>query len=143
MPRRLIKLHDMNGLSSENMQDYPRPLISVVMPVHNQERVLRETLESVLAQSLRNFELICVDDGSTDSSVAIEREFADRDFRIRLFLRAAEGAARAKLWPGPGNRPLRHLPRLRQPVSPRPTAEHGQRAGGERGRRLHMRSGHF
>ena len=66
------------------------------MPVYNQERVLQQTLQSIAAQTLQSFELICVDDGSTDGSVRIECAFRDADSRMRLFLREHEGAASAR-----------------------------------------------
>ena len=72
------------------------PIVSVIMPVHNQERELQQTLESIEAQTLKSFELICVDDGSTDGSVSIERAFKDADPRMRLFLREHKGAANAR-----------------------------------------------
>ena len=86
----------MNDSKSDKTDTYPRPLVSIVMPVHNQQLVLRQTLESVCAQSLHNFELVLVDDGSIDGSLAIEREFARRDSRIRLFPCTAKGAAPAR-----------------------------------------------
>ena len=85
-----------NRPESDSAADYPQPLVSVVMPVRDQERVLCQTLESVLAQSLENFELVLVDDGSADGSPGIEREFADRDPRVRLFPREAQGAGPAR-----------------------------------------------
>ena len=45
------------------------PKISVIIPVYNAEKYLNKTLESTLKQSLKDIEVICVDDGSTDSSV--------------------------------------------------------------------------
>lgn len=48
--------------------------ISVIIPVYNAERYLRKCLDSILNQSLQDIEVICVDDGSTDSSVAILQE---------------------------------------------------------------------
>lgn len=60
------------------------PTISVVLPVYNGERYLREAIESILAQTFTNFELIAVDDRSTDSSPAILAEYAARDSRMRV-----------------------------------------------------------
>jgi glycosyltransferase involved in cell wall biosynthesis len=60
------------------------PRVSVVMPVRNGERFLREALDSTLAQTLTDFELIVVDDGSTDSTPAILAEAAARDPRVRV-----------------------------------------------------------
>ncbi|MCQ2370492.1 MAG: glycosyltransferase [Akkermansia sp.] len=62
----------------------PEPLVSVVIPVYNAEKYLRETLDCVCNQTLRNIEIICVDDGSTDSSQDILQEYAARDPRFRI-----------------------------------------------------------
>ncbi len=59
-------------------------LVSVVLPVYNGEKYLKEAIESVLAQTYRTWELIVVDDGSTDQSLAIAREYAEKDGRIRV-----------------------------------------------------------
>jgi Glycosyl transferase family 2 len=56
-----------------------------VMPVYNADRFLRAAIESVLAQTFSVFEFLIYDDGSTDASVAIVREYALRDSRIRFF----------------------------------------------------------
>lgn len=58
--------------------------VSVVMPVRNGERFLREALDSTLAQTLPDFELIAVDDGSTDATQEILAEVAGRDPRLRV-----------------------------------------------------------
>jgi len=60
------------------------PLVSVLMPVYNVEAFLGEALESVLAQTYSRFELVVVDDGSTDGSWAIAAAAAARDTRVRL-----------------------------------------------------------
>jgi glycosyltransferase involved in cell wall biosynthesis len=60
------------------------PAVSVLMPVYNARRYLAEAVESVLAQSFADFELIAVDDGSTDRSGRILRRFARRDPRVRV-----------------------------------------------------------
>ena len=59
------------------------PTISVVLPVYNQEKYVAETLESVLAQTFQDFEVLVHDDGSTDGTAAILRCFAARDPRLR------------------------------------------------------------
>lgn len=60
------------------------PKVSLVIPVCNVERYLDECLDSVEAQTLEDIEVICVNDGSTDSSAEILRRHAQRDSRIRL-----------------------------------------------------------
>lgn len=59
------------------------PRFSIITPVYNAEKFLNECIESVQAQTLTNFELICVDDGSTDRSLNIIREHAKSDPRIK------------------------------------------------------------
>jgi glycosyltransferase involved in cell wall biosynthesis len=67
------------------------PLISVLMPVHNAERFVAEAVESILAQTFSDFELLIVDDGSTDGSRAILERLAALDGRIRLVSRTNRG----------------------------------------------------
>ena len=59
------------------------PCVSVLMPLYNAEKTLDEALESVLSQSLREIELIAVDDGSQDGSADILRDWTQRDARVR------------------------------------------------------------
>src|SRR5258705_775698 len=61
----------------------PSPQVSVLLPVWNGERHLAAAIESVLGQSFTDFELLIVDDGSTDGSAALIRRYGDE--RIRLF----------------------------------------------------------
>ena len=58
------------------------PVISVIVPVYNAERYLPECIESILSQSFTDFELILVDDGSTDSSPSICDEYSSKDARL-------------------------------------------------------------
>lgn len=60
----------------------PSPLVSVVLPIYNAERYLRQCLDSLDAQTLRDMEFICVNDGSTDKSLAIIREYVAKDSRF-------------------------------------------------------------
>ena len=59
-------------------------LISVIVPVYNTGAYLSQCLESILAQTHKNLEVICVNDGSTDESPAIMHSFAERDSRVRV-----------------------------------------------------------
>ena len=59
-------------------------LISVIVPVYNVEKYLRRCLDSILNQTFEDFEIICVNDGSTDSSMDILIEYSKKDSRIKL-----------------------------------------------------------
>ena len=58
--------------------------ITIIMPVFNKEKYIRETIESVLNQTLNEFEFIIIDDGSTDKSGIISDVYARKDERIRV-----------------------------------------------------------
>ncbi len=60
------------------------PKVSVIMPVYNVEKYLRQALNSVLEQTLKDIEVICVDDGSSDESLNILREYEEKDRRIKV-----------------------------------------------------------
>ena len=60
------------------------PLVSVIIPCYNAERYLRKCLKSIVRQSLRDIEILPVNDGSTDSTLAIMRQFAASDSRVRV-----------------------------------------------------------
>ena len=70
--------------------------ISVIMPVYNSEKYLNKSIESVLGQSYKDFELILVDDGSTDSSGKICDEYAVSDTRIKVIHQANGGVSKAR-----------------------------------------------
>ncbi|MDB5298873.1 MAG: glycosyl transferase family 2 [Phycisphaerales bacterium] len=67
------------------------PTVSVVMPVYNAQRYLASAVDSVLAQTFGDFELIVVDDGSKDDSLTILRQFESRDPRVRVLSRPNTG----------------------------------------------------
>lgn len=69
--------------------------VSVVLPVWNGERFLVEAIDSVLAQTLDSFELLLVDDGSTDGTAAMTRAYAARDPRVRVIREERRGIAHA------------------------------------------------
>lgn len=68
-------------------------LVSVIVPIHNGERYLRETLESILAQAYRPLEVVAVDDGSTDSSGKIAKSFGSE---VRYVSQAQQGHPAAR-----------------------------------------------
>lgn len=59
-------------------------IISVVIPTYNAEKYLKEALDSVVAQTLKDIEIICVNDGSKDNSLDIIKEYAQKDNRIKI-----------------------------------------------------------
>ena len=61
------------------------PLVSVVLPVFNGELYLGEAIQSILNQTFSNFELLILDDGSTDGSLAVAQHYADLDPRVRVY----------------------------------------------------------
>ena len=72
------------------------PKVSVIIPVYNMGKYIRECLDTVVAQSLKNIEIICVDDGSTDNSRSIISEYRQRDKRIILLTQENQGAGPAR-----------------------------------------------
>ncbi len=78
------------------MEQEKQGLISVIIPVYNVENYLRECVDSVLAQTYQNFEIILVDDGSTDASGEICDACAKQDDRIRVFYQENAGASSAR-----------------------------------------------
>lgn len=67
------------------------PKVSIIIPTYNVESYLRERMESVVRQTLHDIEIICINDGSTDGSLEILKEYADRDDRIVLVDKMNEG----------------------------------------------------
>lgn len=67
------------------------PKVSIIIPTYNVESYLRECMESVVRQTLHDIEIICINDGSTDGSLEILKEYADRDDRIVLVDKMNEG----------------------------------------------------
>ena len=71
-------------------------LISVIVPIYNTEKYLVECVESLRKQTYSNIEIILVDDGSTDASIEICDEFAEKDSRVKVFHKKNEGVAVAR-----------------------------------------------
>ena len=60
------------------------PKFSIIIPVYNVEKYIKKCLDSVFNQTFKDFEVICVNDGSTDSSLDILKEYAAKDARIKI-----------------------------------------------------------
>ena len=72
------------------------PIVSVVIPVYNVEKYLSACLDSVLAQTFRDFEAVCVNDGATDSSLEILNEYTQKDPRIKIITQENQGLSAAR-----------------------------------------------
>lgn len=72
------------------------PLVSIIMPVYNVEEFIEEGLDSLLNQSMKHIEVICVDDGSTDRSLEILNRYSAIDKRVRVFTQKNKGAGAAR-----------------------------------------------
>ena len=66
-------------------------MISIVVPIYNVEDYLIDCLESILKQTYQNFEVVMVDDGSTDNSGSIARKYSDNDSRFILIEQKNKG----------------------------------------------------
>lgn len=73
----------------------PQYKVSILIPVYNMQSYLRECMESVLNQSLREIEIVCIDDGSTDLSGEMLDEYSARDERVRVIHKENEGYGKA------------------------------------------------
>lgn len=73
-----------------------KPTISVIVPVYNVEKYLEECVESVLSQTFTDYELLLIDDGSTDSSGDLCDQIAKRDTRVRVFHKSNGGLSSAR-----------------------------------------------
>lgn len=70
--------------------------VSVIIPVYNVERYLEQCLDSVINQTLKEIEIICVNDSSTDKSLGLLKEYAEKDNRIQVITQVNAGAGAAR-----------------------------------------------
>jgi glycosyltransferase involved in cell wall biosynthesis len=80
--------------ASKNYLD--APLVSVIVPAYNADKFIAQTLESVLSQTYQNIEVLVVDDGSTDTTPEIVKDFAKKDSRVNLLQQSNSGVAVAR-----------------------------------------------
>lgn len=83
-------------MSQKSQDRHESPLVSVIIPVFNGETYLRRCIDSVLQQTMEDFELVVVDDGSTDSTADILREYAENDSRMRVLRQTNGGQGQAR-----------------------------------------------
>ena len=73
-----------------------KPIISVIVPVYNVEKYIKKGIESLLAQSYQNIEIILVDDGSPDNSPMILDQYTKKDSRIKVLHQKNQGVSTAR-----------------------------------------------
>ena len=71
------------------------PKVSVIMPVYNQEKFLKQSIDSILNQTFKDFELIIINDRSTDKTKDILNKYAQKDLRIRVFFQENQGCTKS------------------------------------------------
>lgn len=71
-------------------------LVSIIVPIYNKEKLLSRCILSILNQDYKNFELLLVDDGSTDHSISVCKEYAKKDNRVKVFSKQNGGVSSAR-----------------------------------------------
>ena len=71
------------------------PKVSIIVPTYNVEQYLREAMDSIINQTLKDIEIICIDDGSTDNSGKILDEYASKDSRVKVIHKKNGGYGKA------------------------------------------------
>jgi len=93
---RYYSLSPWGEIISETEYDEDAPFLSIIIPTYNVEELLPCSLNSVMKQTVRNIEIIVIDDGSTDGSVKVAESFASRDPRIRVIKTPHQGVSAAR-----------------------------------------------
>lgn len=73
-----------------------KPSISIIVPIYNMQHCMRRCIDSLLSQTFRDYELLLIDDGSTDNSAAICDEYLDKDSRIQVYHKPNGGLSDAR-----------------------------------------------
>src|SRR5580765_6053764 len=95
LPHRLEQLGKDLAVERRRM-DTAAPLVSIITPAYNAERLLADTIQSALAQTFTDFELLIADDGSTDRTVAVARRWAELDSRVKVLTGPNGGTSSAR-----------------------------------------------
>lgn len=93
-PKKLRKL--LKRVAREAFRPGRNIKVSVIVPIYNVEDYLSDCLDSILAQSHRNLEIVCVDDGSPDNSIGVLRGYAGKDRRVKIVQKANGGLGAAR-----------------------------------------------
>lgn len=89
-------LEEVKKFSIEDCEESALPVVSVIIPVYNAEKYLKSALRSIMEQSYKKLEIICVNDGSTDNSALMLQEIAKYDERIKIINQENAGPAAAR-----------------------------------------------
>ena len=81
---------------SENKSLNKRAKVSVILPIYNQEKYVSKALDSLISQTLKDIEIICVNDGSKDNTLKILREYEAKDSRIKVIDQENQGTGRTR-----------------------------------------------
>ena len=85
-----------NAIAKENTVEEQKILVSVIVPIYNAYDYLQVALDSILSQTLKDIEVICIDDGSTDRSLDIMKKYREQDSRIRVVTENNAGVSTAR-----------------------------------------------
>lgn len=77
-------------------EEYDTDLVSIIIPAHNNQNSLQKSIESIVNQSYRNIEVLIVENGSTDNTYRVAKEFAQRYSRIKVFRTEKRGVSNAR-----------------------------------------------
>jgi len=91
-----LRERTVRALQSLRKESAPAPRLSVIVPAFNVDHYLAESVESILAQSYRDLEIVVVDDGSTDGTAAVARDYADRLANVRVVTTPNRGLGAAR-----------------------------------------------
>ncbi|WP_301026216.1 glycosyltransferase family 2 protein, partial [Helicobacter sp. UBA3407] len=70
--------------TKSNSNEYGNKIVGIIIPIYNVEKYLNECLDSIVNQTYTNLEILLINDGSTDSSLQIAKEYAQKDSRITI-----------------------------------------------------------
>ena len=93
---KIQKLSTTQPLTFKQNSQQSNAKVSVILPIYNQEKYLNKALKSLQAQTLKDIEIICVNDGSTDASLKILNDFREKDSRIKIITQQNQGPGAAR-----------------------------------------------